>query len=130
MRFSFSDALSSAPLLYYRVRQRGAGMPDRLSGSLKLGRGADGGALARIVGNTPNPFRDETVVGFELGSPGEVRLTVWDVSGARVETLVDALLPAGRHDVRFDARDLPSGVYFLQLQTPTTRLTHKLTLSR
>jgi hypothetical protein len=61
---------------------------------------------------------------------GEVRLTVWDVSGARIETLVDGMMAAGRHDVRFDARDLPSGVYFLQLQTSTARLTHKLTLSR
>jgi hypothetical protein len=129
-RFAFSDPLPDTPLLYYRVRQRGAGAPDRLSGSLKLGRGADGGLLASIVGNTPNPFRDETTVSFELGEAGDVLLTVWDVSGARVETLVSGAMPAGRHAVRFDARDLPSGVYFVQLQTAGVRLTHKLTLSR
>jgi hypothetical protein len=39
-------------------------------------------------------------------------------------------MPAGGHQVRFDARDLPSGVYFVQLQTAGARLTHKLTLSR
>jgi hypothetical protein len=130
MRFAFSDPLPDSPLLYYRVRQSGAGAPDRLSGSLKLGRGADGGLLARIVGNAPNPFREATVIAFELARAGEARLTVWDVSGARVETLVDGALAAGRHEVRFDARDLPSGVYFVQLRTDDIRLTHKLTLSR
>jgi hypothetical protein len=44
--------------------------------------------------------------------------------------LVDQPLGAGRHDVRFDAGTLPSGVYFVQLQTPETRLTHKVTLAR
>jgi hypothetical protein len=130
MRFAFTDAAPETPLLYYRIRQRGGGEPDRLSGSLKLGRGADGGLLAEILGNAPNPFRDVTNVSFRLAEAGPVRLTVWDVSGARVETLVDGTLPAGRHDVRFDASELPSGVYFVQLQAAGSRLTHKLTLSR
>jgi len=130
MRFSFADPMPSSPLLYYRIRQRGGGAPDRLSGSLKLGRGGDGALLARIVGNAPNPFRDETLISFDLAEAGEARVTVWDVSGARVETLVDGSLGAGRHEIRFDGSDLPSGVYFVQLQTPGGRLTHKLTLSR
>jgi hypothetical protein len=130
MRFAFTDPLADGPLSWYRVRQRTAGLPDRLSGSLKLGRGGEGGLLARIVGNAPNPFDDETVVTFETSEAGDVRLTVWDVSGARIETLVDGALPAGSHEVTFDARDLPAGIYFVQLQTADVRLTRKLTLSR
>jgi hypothetical protein len=130
MRFSFTDAAPDAPTLHYRVRQRGGGEPDRLSATLKLGRGADGAALARILDNAPNPFRSATTITFELGEAAPVRVSVWDVSGARVATLVDGTLPAGRHEARFAAGDLPSGVYFVQLVTPSARLTHKLTLSR
>jgi hypothetical protein len=130
MRFAYTDPLPEGPLSWYRIRQRTAGLPDRLSGSLKLGRGAEGGLLARVVGNAPNPFREETIVTFETREAGEVRLTVWDVSGARIETLVDGPLPAGMHEVTFHAGELPAGVYFVQLQTADVRLTHKLTLSR
>jgi len=130
MRYAYTDAAPDDATLHYRIRQRGGGEPDRLSATLKLGRGADGAALARIVENAPNPFRTTTTIHFELGESAPVRMSVWDVSGARVATLVDGTLGAGAHEAVFDASDLPSGVYFVQLVTPSTRITHKLTLSR
>lgn len=131
MRFAFTDVLPESPLLYYRIRQRfAAGTPDRVSGALKLGLGADGAPLAVIEGNSPNPFRSATTITFALEQASPVRLSVWDVSGSRVAVLVDQTLRAGRHEVRFDAQNLPSGVYFVQLQTAETRLTHKVTLAQ
>ncbi|HLT47967.1 MAG TPA: LamG-like jellyroll fold domain-containing protein [Rubricoccaceae bacterium] len=130
MRFAYTDLPPEAPLLYYRIRQRAADGPDRLSGALKLGLGADGGPLAELLGNSPNPFATSTAVLFALGQATPVRLSVWDVAGARVAVLYDGPLGAGRHEVVWDAGDLPSGVYFVQLQTPETRLTHKVTLAR
>ena len=55
---------------------------------------------------------------------------VYDATGRLVRRLVDDVQEGGAHEVRFDAGDLPSGVYFVQLQTPDTRLTHKVTLAR
>ena len=130
MRFAYTDALPESPLLYYRIRQRFSGGPDRLSGALKLGLGADGTPLAVIEGNSPNPFRSVTTISFSLEQTAPVRLSMWDVSGSRVAVLVDQTLRAGRHDVRFDAQNLPSGVYFVRLQTAEMRLTHKVTLTR
>ncbi|NNF59247.1 MAG: T9SS type A sorting domain-containing protein [Rhodothermaceae bacterium] len=130
MRFAYTDALPESPLLYYRIRQRFGGAPDRLSGALKLGLGADGTPLAVIEGNSPNPFRSATTISFSLERAAPVRLSVWDVSGSRVAVLVDQTLRAGRHDVRFDAQNLPSGVYFVRLHTAEMRLTHKVTLAR
>lgn len=130
MRFSFTDVPPEGPLHYYRIRQLFADAPERVSAALKLGLGDDGAPLAVIEGNSPNPFSGFTTVTFTLGQASTVRLTVWDVSGSRVATLVENPLSAGRHDIRFDASDLPSGIYFVQLQTPETRLTHKLTLTR
>jgi hypothetical protein len=130
MRFAYTDQPPESPLLYYRVRQRGGAGPERVSGALKLGLGADGAPLAALLGNSPNPFTTATAVLFELGRAAPVRLSVWDVSGSRLAVLLDGPVAAGRHEVRWDAGGLPSGVYIVQLQTPDVRLTHKVTLAR
>ncbi len=130
MRFAFTDVPPDVPLHHYRIRQLFADAPERVSAALKLGLGDDGAPLALIEGNSPNPFSASTTITFSILEPSAVRLSVWDVSGSRVAVLVDNTLRAGRHNIRFDAEDLPSGIYFVQLQTPETRLTHKLTLTR
>lgn len=130
MRFTYTDLPPESALFYYRIRQHFADAPDRLSGALKLGLGADGNLLAVLEGNSPNPFSGLTTITFELGRASAVRLSVWDISGSRVALLADGTLRAGRHAVPFDAGSLPSGVYFVRLQTPEARLTHKMTLAR
>lgn len=130
MRFSYTDVPPENPLHYYRIRQHFADSPERVSAALKLGLGDNGAPLAVIEGNSPNPFSGFTTITFALQEASVVRLSVWDVSGGRVALLVDNQLRAGRHNIRFDAGDLPSGIYFVQLQTPDARLTHKLTLAR
>ena len=130
MRFSFTDVPPDTPLLYYRIRQHFAETSDRLSAALKIGLGADGAPVAVIRGNSPNPFSGVTMVSFELQQASPVRVSVWDVSGSRVAVLVDGAMGSGRHEVRFDATNLPSGIYFVQLQTDRTRMTHKMTLAR
>lgn len=131
LRFAYTDLPPDAQVLYYRVRQVSATGPDRVSGTLKLGLGpGEQAAAAAILGNSPNPFAHATDVTFELASAQRVLLTVWDVSGGRVATLVDEALPAGRHTRRFEADGLPSGVYFVRLQAPSGSAAHKMTLTR
>lgn len=130
MRYAFTDVPPGDPLLYYRIRQHFAETSDRLSAALKLGLGADGQPASEIRGNSPNPFSNVTTISFELQETSPVRVTVWDVSGSRVAVLIDGTMSAGIHDVRFDASSMPSGIYFVQLQTDRTRLTHKMTLTR
>jgi hypothetical protein len=64
--------------------------------------------------NTPNPFRGETTVSFSIPSSCRTTLTVHDVSGRTIATLVDGELSAGTHAVEWDAA-VPSGVYFCRL---------------
>ncbi len=63
----------------------------------------------------PNPFNPATTVAFDLPNSAPVTLTVYNLRGQKVRTLLHDLLTAGRHEVVFRAEGLASGVYFLRL---------------
>lgn len=65
--------------------------------------------------NYPNPFNPVTTIEYELANSGRVTLQVFDLLGRNVATLVDGVLPAARHSVQFDARNLASGTYIYRL---------------
>jgi hypothetical protein len=56
-----------------------------------------------------------TTIRFALPQRERVKLTVVDVLGRDVATLVDGMLEAGAHSVVFDTKRLPSGIYFYRL---------------
>ncbi len=66
--------------------------------------------------NYPNPFNPQTHIKYALPHAGHVTLTVFDVLGRKVATLVDARKEAGYHLVTLDATQFSSGVYFYQIQ--------------
>jgi hypothetical protein len=66
--------------------------------------------------NYPNPFNPATSINFSVGKPSQVKLTVYNVLGQNVATLVNSRLNAGTHVVQFDAKKLTSGVYFYRLE--------------
>jgi hypothetical protein len=68
-----------------------------------------------LKGNYPNPFNPATTIAFSLAETGFVQLGVYNLAGERVASLVDGRLPAGAHEVSFDAAALPSGLYFSRL---------------
>ena len=75
----------------------------------------------RLHQNFPNPFNPETTIRYDLAGPAEVRLTVYDVLGRRVRTLVAKKQAAGEHSAVWDGRDdrgrqLASGVYVYRLE--------------
>jgi len=71
--------------------------------------------VTSLAQNFPNPFNPRTTISFSLAKEGNVRLEVFDVSGRRVQSLVDGVKSAGRHTVDFDASSFSSGVYFYRL---------------
>ncbi|HLE57748.1 MAG TPA: T9SS type A sorting domain-containing protein, partial [Rhodothermia bacterium] len=67
--------------------------------------------------NYPNPFNPSTAIRFTLPATEKVTLTVYDILGQRVATLLDGeQLNTGQHTVNFDASALASGVYTYRLQ--------------
>ena len=82
-----------------------------------------GGLAFALQPNAPNPFQRSSVLRFALPAGGPVRLTIYDVSGRRVRTLVDGVMEAGLHQRVWDGRSdegaqLHAGVYFSRLETP------------
>ncbi len=78
--------------------------------------------------NYPNPFNPSTNINFTLPVASNVQLTVFNLLGQKVATLVSERRTAGNHTVRFDARSLSSGIYFYQLQAGDFTLQRKMTL--
>jgi hypothetical protein len=66
--------------------------------------------------NHPNPFNHATAIEFSLPVASEVEITITDVSGRRVATLVDDNLQPGLHCVEWNAGNLASGVYFCRMR--------------
>lgn len=78
--------------------------------------------------NYPNPFNPTTTIGFYLPVDTDVRIAVYNVVGQQVGQLVDDRLNAGDHTVSWNAMDMPSGVYIVQLEAMNTVQTRKITL--
>jgi len=78
--------------------------------------------------NYPNPFNPSTTIDYQLPISGFVKISVFDVLGQEVKTLVNEYKQAGTYNVRFDASELPSGVYFYKITSGDFTSTKKLTL--
>lgn len=92
-------------------------------------------AIASLGQNMPNPFGATTRIDFTLNRPGEVTLSLFDVSGRRVATLVDGALAAGPHTVNWngtsvDGTRLAAGIYRYVLTAPDGRQSKTLLLIR
>jgi hypothetical protein len=81
-----------------------------------------------LAQNYPNPFNPATEIQFALGKASHVTLTVFNLLGQKVTTLVDGPLSAGQHSVRFNASNLSTGVYFYRLEAGTFKANKKMLL--
>ncbi|MBN2200800.1 discoidin domain-containing protein, partial [bacterium] len=66
--------------------------------------------------NYPNPFNPQTTISYSIEAKGRVRMTVHNAVGQEVDRLVNADLAAGPHQAVWNAKDRPSGVYFVRLE--------------
>ena len=86
-------------------------------------------ALA-LAQNFPNPFNPSTIIAYDLPRQSHVQLSVYDVLGRKIATLLDGVQEPGNHQARFDASHLSSGIYFYELRADGYRLHRKMVLLR
>jgi len=78
--------------------------------------------------NYPNPFNPSTTISFSIPEKHFVTLSVYDITGQKVATLIDKSMNAGSHSVIFDGSNLGSGVYLYKLESKGFSKTGKMLL--
>ncbi|HEX3072115.1 MAG TPA: T9SS type A sorting domain-containing protein [Ignavibacteriales bacterium] len=78
--------------------------------------------------NYPNPFNPATTIKFSLPEAGNVKLSVYDITGRLIETLASGFYGAGNHTITFNANNISSGLYILRADLKAHVLTRKMIL--
>ncbi len=76
----------------------------------------------------PNPFNAQTTIQITLPIKDVMIVKVYDVNGSELKTLVHSIFDSGTHTIKWDAGDLPSGIYFIRMQTRHFSGTKKVSL--
>lgn len=78
--------------------------------------------------NYPNPFNPETNIDFELTKGGLVNLSIYNVLGQKVVTLINKPYNSGIYTIKFQADNFPSGIYYYALESNGKKIVRKMTL--
>ncbi len=87
----------------------------------------------KFLKNYPNPFNPETSISFDTGYDAKVNLTIYNVKGQKVKTLVDSMMKQGSHSVKWQGTDshgkkVGGGVYFYRIEVGNKVITRKMLL--
>ena len=80
--------------------------------------------------NYPNPFNPTTTINYSIVKEGNVSLSVYDLVGSKVTTIVNGYKPAGSYSVHFDGSNLASGIYMYRLESENYSATKKFILMK
>jgi len=83
-----------------------------------------------IEQNYPNPFNPSTKINYGIKKAGNVEISVYNILGNKVATLLNGFKPAGRHSISFNATNLSSGVYFYRINSNGFVETRKMILEK
>ena len=82
----------------------------------------------RLFDNYPNPFNPSTTIKFSIRESNIVTLKIYDISGKEVASLVNARLNAGTYQMKWDAANFSSGIYFCSIQSGSFKDVKRMTL--
>jgi hypothetical protein len=82
------------------------------------------------LNNFPNPFKSSTNISFRLAKAGYVSLNVFDLSGRRIQTLIQGQRNAGQHSVKFSGNNLTAGIYIYRLEADGFSKTGRMILEK
>ena len=112
--YSYTDRNLSIGSYSYRLMQIDYDGTDHYSNVVEVD--VNNPSVFSLEQNYPNPFNPSTKISYSLAVNSKVKLTVYNVLGETVATLVNATDPAGNHEVTFNGINLNSGIYFYRLE--------------
>lgn len=131
------QSLEANTLYYYRVfaflEQLGSEYSNEDSSKTPIITGFEDSNIPteyKLEQNYPNPFNPETAIIYQVSKFSFITLKVFDILGGEVATLVYEEKPAGRYEVKINANNLTSGIYFYQLRTASKIITRKMVLMK
>ncbi|MFZ4620772.1 MAG: phosphodiester glycosidase family protein [Bacteroidota bacterium] len=134
-RYSFYDNIGTLTSASYRIRQitndGGQTTTPVINFTVTGIGGADfSPAMFQLHQNFPNPFNPVTTIQFDIPRTARTTLTVYDILGRAVSTIVDQDINAGRHSVNWDSSHISSGIYFYRLTSGNFVETKKMIVSK
>jgi len=84
----------------------------------------------KLKQNYPNPFNPSTTIKFNLKKTANIQLHIYNLTGQKIETLIEGIQTAGDHEITWQPKYLPSGLYFYRLQAGDYSVTKKLILQK
>jgi hypothetical protein len=81
-----------------------------------------------ISQNYPNPFNAVTTIEINMSVRGHLNLAIYDITGARVTMLVDDIREAGVYEIKWDAGEMTSGLYFCKAEVSGKAISQKMVL--
>ncbi|MBC8403061.1 MAG: T9SS type A sorting domain-containing protein [Candidatus Marinimicrobia bacterium] len=78
--------------------------------------------------NYPNPFNPNTIIPFDIYQTNDVKLTIYDITGREVQTLVNETLSPNHYEIEFGGSELATGSYFYRLSVGGKTITNMMTL--
>jgi hypothetical protein len=100
------------------------------SGVMNIGDRSSSIREYRLEQNFPNPFNPSTKIKYSVPQQSQVKIKVFDILGNEIETLVNEEKPVGTYKLTWYAENLPSGIYFYQLQAGDFIQTKKMVLMK
>lgn len=93
---------------------------DETTGIAEPGSGNGVPAGFQLLQNYPNPFNPATTIRYAVPTTSRVKLSIYNITGQQVATLVNGVHAAGSFEIRWEAENLPSGIYFYRLDAFAT----------
>ena len=81
-----------------------------------------------LMQNYPNPFNPVTEITFSIAEQNTVSLIIYNANGKQISVLLDKVINAGFHTIKWNATDYPSGIYYYRLVSPKVIISRKMVL--
>ena len=124
--YSFTDKNLSNGYYYYRLKHIDADGSYNFSDVLKIK--VDYYPRELKLKNYPNPFNPVTKIYYEIPEDGFICLKTYNILGKEIKTLINENKLAGSYEIEFNAKGLPSGIYYNVLQFGNKRIINKMQL--